>query len=158
MQKLTSYTPYALAALRVVAALIFIEHGTQKLFGFPAPPDGGLPEAGSLLWVGAWLELVGGAFLLFGLFTRPVAFIVSGEMAVAYWMFHAPASFYPVLNGGDAAILYTFVFLLFVFTGPGAFSLDDLNRRGAPKADAEPAGALRAKESDALIYRLLANP
>jgi len=133
MQNLDRYTPYALAALRIVAALIFMEHGTQKLFGFPAPPDSGLPPVGSLLWVGAWLELVGGAFLLLGLFTRPVAFVVSGEMAVAYWMFHAPGSFYPVLNGGDAAILYTFVFLLLVFTGPGAFSLDGM-RAAKPSA------------------------
>lgn len=130
MQNLDRYTPYALTALRVAAALIFIEHGTQKLFGFPAPPEGGLPAAGSLFWIGAWIELIGGALLALGLFTRPVAFIISGEMAVAYWMFHAPASLYPVLNGGDAAILYTFVFLLFVFTGPGAFSLDGvLNSR-----------------------------
>ncbi len=126
MEKLEHYTPYAIATLRIVAALIFIEHGTQKLIGFPALPEGGLPTAGSLMWIGAWLELVGGTLLLFGLFTRPTAFIVSGEMAVAYWMFHAPASFYPALNGGDAAILYTFVFLLFVFTGPGAWSLDGL--------------------------------
>jgi putative oxidoreductase len=126
MEKLEHYTPYAIATLRIVAALIFIEHGTQKLIGFPAPPEGGLPAAGSLMWIGAWLELVGGTLLLFGLFTRPTAFIVSGEMAVAYWMFHAPASLYPVLNGGDAAILYTFVFLLFVFTGAGAWSLDGL--------------------------------
>lgn len=158
MRKLSSYTPYALTALRVVAALIFIEHGTQKLIGFPAPPEGGLPEAGSLLWVGAWLELVGGAFLLFGLFTRPVAFIISGEMAAAYWMFHAPASFYPVLNGGDAAILYTFVFLLFVFTGPGAWSLDGLNRAREQKGGQEAPPSLRVKEDDALIYRLLARP
>jgi len=129
MQNLERYTPYALAALRIAAALIFIEHGTQKLIGFPAPPEGGLPAAGSLLWVGAWIELVGGALLALGLFTRPVAFIISGEMAVAYWMFHAPASFYPVLNGGDAAILYTFAFLLFVFTGPGAFSLDGARKQ-----------------------------
>jgi putative oxidoreductase len=130
MRNLERYTPFALAALRIVAALIFIEHGTQKLFGFPAPPEGGLPPAWSIFWIGAWLELAGGALLALGLFTRPVAFIVSGEMAVAYWMFHTPASFYPVLNGGDAAILYTFVFLLLVFTGPGAFSVDAL-RRGA---------------------------
>ena len=124
MQNLERYTPYALAALRIAAALIFIEHGTQKLLGFPAPPEGGLPPAGSLFWIGAWIELIGGVALAVGLFTRPVALVMAGEMAVAYWMFHAPASFHPVLNGGEAAILYTFVFLLFVFTGPGAFSLD----------------------------------
>lgn len=158
MQKLSSYTPYALTALRVVAALIFIEHGTQKLFGFPAPPEGGLPAAGSLLWIGAWIELVGGSLLLLGLFTRPAAFITSGTMAVAYWMFHAPASFYPVLNGGDAAILFTFVFLLFVFTGPGAGSLDGLNRATGQKGGQEAPPSLRVKEDDALIYRLLARP
>ena len=75
MQNLERYVPYALAALRIAAALIFMEHGTQKLFGFPAPPEGGLPEAWSLFWIGAWLELVGAALLLLGLFTRPAAFI-----------------------------------------------------------------------------------
>jgi putative oxidoreductase len=136
MQNLDRFTPYALAALRIAAALIFIEHGTQKLFAFPAAPEGGLPPAWSLMWIGAWIELVGGALLLFGLFTRPVAFITAGMMAVAYWMFHAPASFYPVLNGGDAAILYAFAFLLLVFTGPGAWSLDGIlrNRKTAPAA------------------------
>lgn len=131
MQSLDRYTPYALAALRLAAALIFIEHGTQKLFGFPAPPEGGLPAAWSIFWIGAWIELVGGTLLAVGLFTRPAAFIASGTMAVAYWMFHAPASVYPVLNGGDAAILYTFVFLLLVFTGPGAFSLDGTLKKEA---------------------------
>jgi putative oxidoreductase len=152
MQNLDRYTPNALAVLRVVAALIFMAHGTQKLMGFPAPPDGGLPAVGSLLWVGAWIELVGGAALLGGLFTRAAAFISSGTMAVAYWMFHAPASFYPVLNGGDAAILYTFVFLLFVFTGPGAFSLDGWRRTHATGEPKE-SGYRRAR-----VYDLLANP
>lgn len=128
MQSLEKYTPHALGALRIVAALLFMAHGTQKLFGFPAPPDGGLPEMWSLFWIGAWIELVGGALLVAGLFTRPVAFVLSGQMAVAYWMFHAPANFYPVLNGGDAAILFCFVFLLLVFSGPGAWSLDALRR------------------------------
>lgn len=123
-ETLNRYTPYALAALRIVTALIFMEHGTQKLFGFPAPSQSGQPPAFSLLWVGAILELVGGLAILVGLFTRPVAFLLAGEMAVAYWMFHAPRNFYPVLNGGDAAILYCFVFLLLVFTGPGAWSID----------------------------------
>ena len=134
MQNLERYTPYALAALRIVAALIFMEHGTQKLFGFPTTPEGGLPAVGSIFWIGAWIELAGGALLLIGLFTRPVAFITSGEMAVAYWMFHAPANPYPAVNGGDAAILYCFVFLLLVFTGPGAWSVDGALRamRTAP--------------------------
>ena len=132
MQNLDRYTPYALAALRIVAALLFIEHGTQKLFGFPAPPEGGLPPLLSLFGIGAMLELGGGLLILAGLFTRPVAFLLAGEMAVAYWMFHAPANFYPALNGGDAAILFTFVFFLFVFTGAGALSADTaLNKKQA---------------------------
>ena len=130
-EKLDRFTPYALAALRIVTGLIFIPHGTQKLFGFPAPPASGLPPLASLFGVGAVLELIGGILIILGLFTRPVAFILAGEMAVAYWMFHAPRNLYPVLNGGDAAILYCFVFLLFVFTGPGAFSADGtLRSRG----------------------------
>ena len=129
-ETLDRYTPYALAVLRIVTALIFIEHGTQKLFGWPAPPQSGLPPAFSLIWIGAILEAGGGFLLLIGLFTRPVAFVLSGEMAAAYWLFHAPRSFYPVLNGGDAAILYCFVFLLFVFTGPGAWSVDGARTRG----------------------------
>ena len=129
--KLDRFTPFALAALRIATALIFIPHGTQKLFGFPAAPAGGLPALASLLGVGAVLELVGGVLMLLGLFARLVAFVLAGEMAVAYWMFHAPRNLYPVLNGGDAAILYCFVFLLFVFTGPGALSVDEaLGRRG----------------------------
>jgi putative oxidoreductase len=124
MRSLDRYMPFALGALRIVAALIFIEHGTQKLFGFPAPPQSGLPPAFSLLWIGAIMEALGGLLILLGLWTRPVAFLLSGEMAVAYWMFHAPRNMYPVLNGGDAAILYCFVFLLLVFSGPGAWSVD----------------------------------
>ena len=133
LDSLSRYTPYALAALRIVTALIFIEHGTQKLIGFPAPPASGLPAVMSLSWIGGVLEAVGGLFILLGLFTRPVAFILSGEMAVAYWMFHAPRNLYPVLNGGDAAILYCFVFLLFVFTGPGAWSIDGTRSSAGPR-------------------------
>jgi putative oxidoreductase len=121
---LDRWSPYALAALRIAAALIFILHGTQKLFGFPAPPPNGTPPLFSLFGIGGVLELFGGALLLLGLFTRPVALLLSGQMAVAYWMFHAPRSLYPLLNNGDAAILYCFVFLLFVFTGAGALSVD----------------------------------
>jgi putative oxidoreductase len=123
-KSLDRYMPYVLAALRIVTALIFMEHGTQKLFGFPAPPANGMPPALSLYWIGALMELGGGLLILIGAFTRPVAFLLSGEMAVAYWMFHAPRSLYPALNGGDAAILYCFVFLLLVFTGPGALSVE----------------------------------
>jgi putative oxidoreductase len=126
LESLNRFSPYALAVLRIVAGLIFMAHGVQKLFGFPQPPQGGLPPAFSLFWIGGILEFGGGLLVLLGLFTRPVAFLLSGEMAVAYWMVHAPQHFVPALNGGDAAILFCFVFLLFVFTGPGAWSLDGL--------------------------------
>jgi putative oxidoreductase len=121
---LSRYSPQALGLLRIVTALIFIAHGTQKLFGFPAPPGSGLPPALSLYWFGAILEAVGGLAILFGFLTRPIAFILAGEMAYAYWFMHFPRDFYPVLNGGDAAILYCFIFLFLVVAGAGAWSID----------------------------------
>ncbi|XUY26097.1 DoxX family protein [Agrobacterium sp. rho-8.1] len=125
--KLSRYQPYALAALRIIAALLFIEHGTQKLFGFPASTmEGSLPP---MLMVAALLETIGGILILIGLFTRPVAFVLSGLMAFAYFMAHSPKSFFPVLNGGDAAILFCFVFLYLVTAGPGALSVDSARRR-----------------------------
>jgi len=124
---LDRWSPYALAILRIVTALIYIEHGTQKLFGFP-PPSSPMPPAFSLFWIGGVLEMVGGFLILIGFFTRPVAFLLSGEMAVAYWMVHAPRNVFPALNGGDAAILYCFIFLFLVFAGPGALSVDGAQR------------------------------
>lgn len=117
------WAPRALGLLRIVAAVLFMEHGAQKLLGIP-PSSHGSPEMFSLLWFAGVLELFGGFLLLIGLFTRPVAFILSGQMAVAYWMAHAPKSIYPVLNGGDAAILFCFVFLYLAAAGSGAFSAD----------------------------------
>ena len=131
--------PRMRAVLRIVAALIFLEHGTQKLFGFPAPPATGLPAMFSLYWFAAVLELVGGLLLVLGLFTRPVAFVLAGEMAFAYWMSHAPRSFFPALNGGDAAILYCFVFLYFVAAGPGAWAID-IARGREPEPVPAPSG------------------
>ncbi|GAU82129.1 DoxX family protein [Bosea sp. BIWAKO-01] len=125
---LSRYAPQALAVLRIVTALIFIIHGTQKLFGFPAAPASGLPAAFTLFWFGAILEAFGGFLILIGLWTRPVAFVLAGEMAYAYWMFHAPRSIYPLLNGGDAAILYCFIFLYLVFAGAGAWSVDSRSK------------------------------
>ena len=122
---LTAWSPRMLAVLRIVTALIFMAHGTMKLFNFP-PSDRPQPELFSLFGLGGILEFVGGLLILVGLFTRPVAFILAGEMAVAYFMFHAPQSLYPALNGGDAAILYCFVFLYLFFAGPGAWSLDGM--------------------------------
>ena len=120
-----AWAPRLLSVLRIVAALIFLEHGTQKLLGFPPMPAGGaMPPPLSLIWVAGVLELVGGLLLLIGLVTRPVAFVLAGEMAVAYWMSHAPKSLYPALNMGDAAILYCFVFLYLSAAGPGPWSVD----------------------------------
>ena len=128
----TVWAPRLLSVLRVVAALIFFEHGTQKLLGFPPPANPGAAVSALSWWAGV-LELIGGALLIVGLFTRPVAFILSGEMAVAYWIAHAPRSFYPILNGGDAAILYCFVFLFIAAAGAGPWSLDALmSRRNEP--------------------------
>ena len=124
-QALEAWAPRVLSILRIVAAVLFFEHGLQKLFGFPPRPDGGsAPEIMSLIGAAGVLELVGGALLIVGLFTRPVALLLSGEMAFAYWMAHAPKSVFPLLNGGDSAILYCFVFLYIFFAGPGPWSLD----------------------------------
>ena len=114
--------PIFLAILRVITGLLFLEHGTQKILHFPVSDFH--PPMFSLLWVGGILEIVGGVLIIIGLFTRPTAFILSGMMAVAYFMMHAPNSFFPALNGGDAAILFCFIFLYLVFAGPGSFSLD----------------------------------
>ena len=124
LQQLNKYQPQALAILRIVTALLFIAHGTQKLFAFPAGQMPGTVELFSLMGLAGILEVVGGLAILVGFFTRPVAFVLAGQMAVAYWMAHAPANPFPVNNGGDAAILFCFAFLYFVFSGPGAWSID----------------------------------
>jgi putative oxidoreductase len=135
--QLTRFSPHALAALRIMAGLLFLAHGTVKLFGFPEVEGMGRVELLSLSGAGGVIELVAGALIALGLFTRAAAFIASGEMAVAYFLFHAPQSFYPIVNGGDAAILYCFLFLYLFFAGPGSFSLDAaLRGRGDLRASA----------------------
>jgi putative oxidoreductase len=125
MQLETVWGPRALALLRIVTALLFIEHGSQKLLGFPPlPADRPMPELFTLFWFAGFLELVGGFLVLIGFLTRPVAFLLSGEMAFAYWMGHAPRDLFPALNGGDAAILFCFIFLYLAVAGPGAISVD----------------------------------
>ncbi len=124
---LTNYAPVMLSVVRIVAALIFMAHGTQKILGFPASDMN--PPIFTMFGIAGLLELVGGALLVIGLFTRPVAFVMSGLMAFAYFIAHAPQSFFPALNGGDAAILYCFFFLYLVFSGPGPISVDALRSR-----------------------------
>ena len=119
-----SLTPRMLSVLRIVTGLLFLEHGTAKLLGFPLSPNPG-PAVFSLLGVQGILELVGGFLILIGFLTRPVAFILAGDMAVAYFMAHAPRGFFPTLNGGQLAILFCFVFLYFVFAGGGDWSVDE---------------------------------
>ena len=118
--------PHLQSVLRIVAALIFMQAGTMKLFAFPAgiPPHGGTAPLMSQIWIGGVLEVFGGALLLLGLFTRPVAFVLAGEMAVAYFQFHFPRGFWPVMNEGVAAALYGFVWLYFSAAGAGPWSLD----------------------------------
>jgi putative oxidoreductase len=129
-----SFTPYMLSVLRIVAALLFLEHGLEKLIGFPAPG----PAMTPLVWVQGGIETIGGLLLLFGAFTRPVAFILSGNMAVAYFMAHFPKSFFPAVNGGDAAVLYCFVFLFIFFLGGGPWSLDEILFKRASHREDEP--------------------
>ena len=110
--------------LRIVTALLFLQHGMTKILSWPLSSASD-PREWSLLWVAGWLELIGGLLLIVGLFTRPVAFVLAGEMAVAYWMVHAPRGPFPMLNDGEGAILFCFIFLLFVATGPGKWSVDN---------------------------------
>ncbi|MBN9333474.1 DoxX family protein [Devosia sp.] len=120
--RLSAYAPQALAVLRIVAALLFLAHGTQKLMGFPAAEFA--PPAFSIFWFAGVIEIITGIMIGIGFFTRPAAFIASGTMAFAYWMAHFPADFFPVNNGGDAAILFCFFFLYLVFAGPGTWSVN----------------------------------
>lgn len=129
--KWLTWAPQLKALLRIVAASIFILSGTMKILAFPAgvPPDGGTVPLVSQMGIGGILEVLGGALLLIGLFTRPVAFILAGEMAVAYFQFHAPQGFWPTMNGGIPAILYCFLWLYFSAAGPGPWSLDAQRRK-----------------------------
>ena len=124
---LSDWSPRILSVLRIITGFLFIWHGSQKLFGFPASGqpagDGSIPP---MMLVAGSLELFGGLLFLIGLFTRPVAFILSGLMAVAYFMAHAPGGFLPIVNKGEPAVIYCFVFFYFVFAGGGAWSLDHL--------------------------------
>jgi putative oxidoreductase len=121
------WAPHLLSVLRIVTGFLFLSHGMQKLLSFPAPFSRPI-ELFSLMGLAGTLELVGGALLILGLFTRPVAFILSGEMAFAYFMAHAPQGFWPLLNRGELAALYCFVFLYLAAAGAGPWSVDRLRR------------------------------
>ncbi len=125
---LAGWEPRILSVLRIVSGLLFLLHGTQKLIGIPTPTRG-MPEMYTLMWSAGVLEVVGGALLIIGLFTRPVAFVLSGMMAVAYFMAHAPQDLFPTLNGGDAAILFSFIFLYLFVAGGGSWSVDRMMSR-----------------------------
>jgi putative oxidoreductase len=128
---LSRWQPQLLALLRIVTGLLFLEHATQKFFGFPAPfpLPGPLPP---LLVAAGVIELVAGVLVTLGLFTRLAAFIAAGEMAVAYFMMHFPQGFWPAVNKGEAAILYCFIFLYLAAAGAGAWSIDSARVKSAP--------------------------
>ncbi|MCA1731176.1 MAG: DoxX family protein [Actinobacteria bacterium] len=150
MSSVSSYskwTPHLLSVLRIAVALLFIEHGGEKLFGFPPAQQAAPDTLSILMWVAAVLEFFGGLVILFGLFTRPVAFLLSGEMAVAYFMAHASQGFFPLQNRGELAALYSFVFLFLAVAGGGVWSLDTLLwwRSGARRGSVTP---LKTKASE----------
>lgn len=123
------FATHALAALRIIAAALFLEHGLVKLIGFPSGASPGEQPLLTLMGLAGAIEAVTGMLMIVGLYTRSAALIAAGEMAVAYWLYHAPRSFFPAVNGGDAAILFCFVFLYISAAGPGVLSLDALRHR-----------------------------
>jgi putative oxidoreductase len=120
---LARVAPYVLSVLRIVVGLLFLQHGLVKLFAFPMPfPNP--PAVGTLIWYQGIIEIIGGPLVILGFLTRPVAFILAGDMAFAYFIGHAGRSIYPIQNAGNLAILYCFVFLYLTFAGPGPWSID----------------------------------
>jgi len=129
METMAAWAPRALSVLRIITGLMIIEHGTAKLIGFPVVPAFANLKPLSLLGAAGFIELIGGALLILGLLTQPAAFILSGEMAVAYFMVHAPKSFYPLVNGGTLAIIYCFACLYLSTAGAGPWSVDAATKR-----------------------------
>jgi putative oxidoreductase len=124
--RIEDLAPHMRSVLRIMTALLFLEHGLVKLIGFPPSAAPGPQPLLSFFGIAGLIEVVGSVLLLLGLFTRPVAFLLAGEMAVGYFTVHAPLSFFPALNAGDAAILFCFVFLYLAVAGPGSWSLDEM--------------------------------
>jgi putative oxidoreductase len=131
MKRLAKFAPYLQSVLRIVAAYLYLSHGTQKLFAFPATAGAHAAPLNSLMGAAGIIETLGGALMLLGLFTRPVAFIISGQMAYAFWTQHAPRGvwYYPILNGGELPVLFCFLWLYFCAAGPGPISVDRLRGR-----------------------------
>ena len=129
IETLTTWKPRALSVLRIITGLMIIEHGMGKIFHYPALPAYANIQPLSLLGAAGFIELIGGALLILGLLTQPAAFIVAGEMAVAYFMVHAPKGFYPLLNGGTLAIAYCFTCLYLSTAGAGPWSVDAAMKR-----------------------------
>ena len=125
---LSRLTPYLLSVLRLVAAFLYIAHGTQKLFGVPGHPFHAPVFAVTLMFAAGMLETFGGILMFLGLFARPVAFVLAGQMAVAFFVQHYPDGFWPILNGGELAVLFCFLWLFFCVAGPGPISVDALRR------------------------------
>ena len=123
-----TWTPRLLSILRIIVGLLFLEHGLSKYFGFPGPTPASF-HAVSLLGLAGAIEIIASVLVMIGLFTRPAAFVASGEMAVAYFMVHFQKSFFPLLNGGDAAVLFCFVFLFLALEGAGPWSIDAMRER-----------------------------
>ncbi|TPK67521.1 DoxX family protein [Mesorhizobium sp. B2-4-15] len=130
---------YVLAVLRIVTALLFLEHATMKFFQFPAAISGVSYPLPTIMLVAGAIEIVTGLLMTLGLYTRIAAFVASGEMAAAYWMAHAPQGFWPALNTGELAIMFCFIFLYLAFAGPGRLAIDNL-LRPATKQSLSPAG------------------
>lgn len=126
---LTAWRPQILSILRIMSGLLFLQHGAAKYLGLPPMQNFANLQVASPSGIAGIIELIGGVLLVLGLFTRPTAFICSGMTAVAYFMAHAPRSFYPIANGGELAVLYCFVFFYLIFAGPGPWSLDAAMRK-----------------------------
>jgi putative oxidoreductase len=128
-EKIAAWAPRALSVFRIITGLMIIEHGMAKIIGWPVVPTFANLQPFSLIGAAGFIELIGGALLILGLFTQPAAFILSGEMAVAYFMVHAPKSFYPLVNGGTLAIMYCFACLYLSTAGAGPWSVDAAMKR-----------------------------
>ncbi|AVA24698.1 DoxX family protein [Rhizobium sp. NXC24] len=136
MLNTTKWTPHVLAILRIVTALLFLEHATMKFFQFPAAIPGVPYPLPAIMLIAGAIEIVTGLLITAGLFTRVAAFIASGEMAAAYWMAHAPQGFWPALNMGEPAIMFCFIFLFIAFAGAGSWALDNIRRSSSNQVSA----------------------